>query len=81
MSADQLTTLRYEDVLRHPAATATGVSEFVGDTVGPIRVRAGRRDAADDAEPGAWRRMLTPAQLSDIESVAGPDLRRVGYLT
>jgi len=31
-------------------------------------------------EPGSWRRLLTAAQLSDVESVAGPDLRRVGYL-
>ena len=81
MSAEQLTTLRYEDVLRHPGATAAGVSDFVGDAVGPIQVRTARRDVARDDEPGAWRRTLTPAQLADIESVAGPDLRRVGYLT
>jgi Sulfotransferase family len=81
MSAEQLTTLRYEDVLRHPAPTATGISDFIGDAVGPIQVRTARRDVPRDDEPGAWRRMLTPAQLADIETVAGPDLRRVGYLT
>jgi hypothetical protein len=79
MSADQLTTLRYEEVLRHPDATAAGVSNFIGEAVGPIRVRSDRRDAAPDDEPGAWRRVLTPSQLSDIEAIAGPDLRRVGY--
>ena len=80
MSADQLTTLRYENVLRHPAATAAGVSEFVGDAVRPVQVRAARRDGGRSGEPGAWRRVLTAAQISDVESVAGPDLRRVGYL-
>lgn len=72
MSAEQLTTLRYEDVVRHPAATAATLSDFIGDAVGPVR-----RDG--QPEPGSWRRQLTAAQLGDIESVAGPDLRRVGY--
>jgi len=79
LSAEQLTTLRYENVIRHPAASAAGVSDFVGDTVAPVHVRTGRRGGAKDAEPGMWRRVLTQAQISDVESVAGPDLRRVGY--
>jgi hypothetical protein len=79
LAADQLTTLRYEDVVRHPAATAAAVSGFVGSSVAPVQVRTGRRDGASLGEPGAWRRLLTQAQLSDVESVAGPDLRRVGY--
>jgi len=73
MSADQLTTLRYENLVRQPAATAAAVSSFVGDTVDQVQ-----SSGAD--EPGAWRRLLTPAQLAEVESVAGPDLRRVGYL-
>ena len=80
LSADQLTTLRYESVLRHPAAAAAGVSDFVGDAIGPIRMPGSRRDGPRDREPGAWRRLLSPAQLSEVEAVAGPDLRRVGYL-
>jgi len=79
MSAEQLTTLRYENVVRHPAMTAAGVSDFVGESVGPIHARTGRRDGARGVEPGIWRRVLTPAQISEVESVAGPDLRRVGY--
>jgi hypothetical protein len=79
LSAEQLTTLRYENLIRHPAATAAGVSDFVGETIGPIHVRTGRRDGARGVEPGGWRRVLTPAQISEVESVAGPDLRRVGY--
>lgn len=80
MSAGQLTTLRYENVLRQPAATAAAVSGFVGDTIEQVQPPATRRDGLGTADPGAWRRLLTSAQLAEIESVAGPDLRRVGYL-
>jgi hypothetical protein len=80
LSAEQLTTLRYEDMVQHAAATATAVSRFVGDKVAPVTVRAPRREGQPSPEPGAWRTQLTPAQVTEIESVAGPDLRRVGYL-
>jgi hypothetical protein len=80
LSAQQLATLRYENMVQQPAATAAAVSGFVGDKVGPIAVAAVRRDGPSAAEPGAWRRQLTAAQLTEIESVAGADLRRVGYL-
>jgi hypothetical protein len=80
MSADQLTTLRYENVIRQPAAAAAAVSGFVGDTIDQVQPPAARRDGLATGEPGSWRRLLTSAQLAEIESVAGPDLRRVGYL-
>jgi hypothetical protein len=28
---------------------------------------------------GSWRRRLTPQQVTDVERVAGNDLRRIGY--
>jgi hypothetical protein len=80
MSADQLTTLRYENVVRQPAAAAAAVSGFVGAAIDQIQPPDFRRDGFVATEPGSWRRLLTPAQLGEIESVAGPDLRRVGYL-
>jgi hypothetical protein len=80
MSADQLTTLRYENVVSQPAAAATALSGFVGGTIGQAQLTASQRDSQAGNEPGSWRRLLTPGQLSEIESVAGPDLRRVGYL-
>jgi len=80
MSADQLTTLRYENVVRQPAATAAAVAGFVGDAIDQVQPPELRRDGFVAAEPGSWRRLLTPPQLAEIESVAGPDLRRVGYL-
>ena len=83
MSAEQLTTLRYEDVLRHPAATATGISDFVGDAVDPVQVRAGRRGGPLALSPGAWRQALSPAQLSRdrVGGRARPAPRRLLRLT
>jgi len=78
LSADQLTTLRYENLIRHPAATAGAVSNFIDDAVAAIGVRASRREGQSGPEPGAWRR-LTSAQLSEFDGIAGTDLRRVGY--
>jgi hypothetical protein len=48
--------------------------------VGPVTVQAVRRQGQPSPEPGAWRTQLTTAQVTEIESVAGPDLSRVGYL-
>jgi hypothetical protein len=74
LTAEQLTTLRYEQLIRDPRASFAAVSEFIGAHVPPIRAS---RAPAD--EPGAWRRLLSAAQLAEFEKVAGPELRRVGY--
>ena len=50
------------------------------DQISQIVPPGAQRDGLATAEPGSWRRLLTSAQLAEIESVAGPDLRRVGYL-
>ena len=73
VGADQLTTFRYEQVVREPQATAAALSEFVSAKVTGIDVPKSLRD------PEAWRRLLGPAQLAEIEKVAGQQLRRVGY--
>jgi hypothetical protein len=78
LGAEQLTTLRYEQMLREPEAAAAAVAAFVGADVGPLQVRGpGAPDGA--LPPGAWRRELSPQQQAEVERVAGPDLRRVGY--
>jgi hypothetical protein len=80
LSADQLTTLRYEQTIRRPAEATAAISEFIGAQISPISTRARNRLAARPAiEPGGWRRVLTSTQLAEIEKVAGQDLRRVGY--
>jgi hypothetical protein len=76
MSAAQLTTVRYEDLVRHPAATARMLTEFVSGMVAPIQLRPGPQPRG---QTGSWRKLLSPTQLGEIEMVAGPDLVRVGY--
>jgi Sulfotransferase family len=79
LPAEQLTTLRYEEVVSEPAAATEAVSDFVAAPVSGIEVRPDIQGSQPAAEPGTWRRQLSPAQVSEIESIAGPDLRRVGY--
>lgn len=77
LPARRLVTLRYEELIRRPAAAAATVSDFVGHHVGPF-------DAASPApgrlaEIGVWRRALTGEQAAEVAAVAGEELRRVGY--
>jgi hypothetical protein len=72
LSADQLTTFRYEQVLAEPKASAKALADFLGAEVGRIEVPSQK-------ESESWRRLLSPAQLGEIEKVAGQQLRRVGY--
>jgi len=84
LSAEQLTTLRYEQMIRHPQAAASAVSDFIGARIAAIPVR-GRGPslpgpaAGAGAGAGSWRRQLSPLQVKQVEEVAGTDLRRVGY--
>jgi sulfotransferase family protein len=73
LGADQLTTFRYEDLVMEPQAASAALSHFVEAPVTDIDVPKGLRDT------DAWRRLLSPAQLAEIEKVAGQQLRRVGY--
>jgi Sulfotransferase family len=74
-SSEQLVTLRYEDIIRRPSAAASAISGFVGTEVAPVQPAV----AGTVMEPGAWRRLLTAAQISETERMAGEELRRVGY--
>ena len=73
MSADQLTTLRYEQLIKEPRATVAAVSDFIETKISAIEIPHGRKQIE------GWRRLLSPAQLAEIEKVAGQQLRRVGY--
>ncbi|HUC55795.1 MAG TPA: sulfotransferase [Streptosporangiaceae bacterium] len=72
MSAEQLTTFRYEQVVAQPAATRTALSQFIAAEVGKLEVPRAK-------ESTNWRRLLSPAQLADVQRIAGPQLGRVGY--
>jgi Sulfotransferase family len=81
MPAERLTTLRYEQVIRQPAEAARAVSGFIEAEMAAIGVRArGPGPVGSLAIPsGSWRRALTAQQVTDVEQVAGLDLRRIGY--
>ena len=77
LAPEQLITLRYEEMIRQPAAAASAVAAFAGAEIAPLDVRV----QGTAMEPGRWRRVLTPAQSAEVERVAGEELRRVGYGT
>jgi hypothetical protein len=86
LDAEQLTTLRYEQMIKHPAGATAAISQFIGAAMNPISLRDRDRLAGPPAgppaiEPGGWRRLLSAAQLAEIEKIAGQELRRVGYGT
>ena len=73
---DQLKTLRYEDMVRSPGSAAAALSEFTGVKVAAPVVPANRKSRG---EASSWRRVLSSAQVADIDQVAGEELRRLGY--
>jgi len=74
LSNEQLTTLRYEDVVRQPRQAAVAVSDFLGAPTSAVALQA-----AKQAGTGIWRYRLTSEQARDVEKVAGEELRRIGY--
>jgi hypothetical protein len=77
LSAQQLTTIRYEELVTKPETAASAVSEFVGARVSAIAMRDPAPERA--VAPGSWRRTLSPEQATEVEKVAGEELRRIGY--
>jgi Sulfotransferase family len=73
LGPEQLTTLRYEQLVAEPKAVTRALSDFVDAEVEKIEIPSRLKEA------DAWRRLLSPAQLAEIEKVAGQQLRRVGY--
>ena len=73
LSAEQLTTFRYEQAVAEPRAMAAALSEFVGARVGPWPVPGRTADG--------WRHRLADHQITEVQRVAGEELRRIGYGT
>jgi hypothetical protein len=73
LTAEQLTTFRYEQVIASPQATAQALGDFVDAKVAKIEVPPRGKQVRN------WRRLLSPGQLAEVERIAGPQLRRVGY--
>jgi hypothetical protein len=77
LSAQQLTTIRYEELVSKPDTAAGLVSEFVGAEVSAAALQDPVPQIAP--EPGSWRRTLSTEQATEVEKIAGVELRRVGY--
>ncbi|WP_131741528.1 sulfotransferase family protein [Actinomadura roseirufa] len=79
---EQLFTVRYEELVARPRRVAADLSGFLDEAVSRTTlsglVRAGARDR-DDHGVGGWRERLTARQLTQVEKVAGTELRRLGY--
>lgn len=77
LSPQQLTTIRYEELVTKPDTAAGMVSEFIGARVSAIALR----DLAPHRvpEPEGWRRRLSAEQAVEVEKIAGEELRRIGY--
>jgi len=77
LSVNQLTTLRYEELISQPGKAAAAVSAFLGsrDMRSPdLALQTSGAPAA-----GGWRERLSAEQADEVERLAGPELRRVGY--
>jgi len=55
------------------------VSGFIDADLAAIGARARGRTGPVTVQSGGWRRSLSTQQVTDVEQVAGIDLRRVGY--
>lgn len=90
---DDAFLVRYEDVVREPAASMAALTEFLGidsapDTIrrtlarasADDRGRAGHRTAPDpESSIGRWRRELSPELQEVFATALGPALETFGY--
>lgn len=76
LPAEQLLTLRYEDLVLRPAQTIASVSEFLETRVSKVALY-GR----PIPKVGSWRSGLRPDDLALVEKVARQELTRLGYLS
>jgi hypothetical protein len=79
--AEQLHTVRYEDLATRPGAVVDEVSEYLGAPISRSTL-SGLIPAADRAArppTGRWRERLSARQITQVEKIAGTELRRLGY--
>lgn len=72
--------VRYEDLVRQPAAEGDRILDFIG--IEEERSRGVFQTAirrADDTSVGTWRTTFYPSEMAEIDAEAGDLLRRLGY--
>ncbi len=79
---EQLLTVRYEELVARPRNVAAYLAEYLDAPI-PKTAFSGlvRVGEASDGGVGSWRDRLTPRQAAQVEKVAYPELRRLGYQT
>jgi hypothetical protein len=70
---DQLLTVRYEDLVTRPREVISTLSGYLDHRL----PRSALYGVEDDV--GTWRERLTPKQVTQVEKIAGEELRRLGY--
>jgi hypothetical protein len=66
--------LRYEDLVARPRKVIDGVADYLGSPVSKVVLAD-----VDDHGVGTWRDRLTRKQVTQVERIAGTELRRLGY--
>ncbi|MEO3870784.1 sulfotransferase [Nonomuraea sp. B12E4] len=75
LPADQLLTLRYEDLVLKPAQAVATLAEFLETRVSKVVMYG-----TDVPRVGAWTSRLRRGDLELVEKVAREELKRLGYL-
>jgi hypothetical protein len=73
LPGEQLLTVRYEDLVTRPRDVINALSGYLDHKLS----RNALYGVEDDV--GVWRRRLTPKQVTQVEKIAGEELRRLGY--
>jgi hypothetical protein len=80
--AEQLFTVRYEDLVTRPGRVAPDLSAYLGISVSQVTlwglVRPSDRENGERAI-GSWKNRLSGKQAWQVERVAGRELTRLGY--
>ncbi|HEU5161463.1 MAG TPA: sulfotransferase [Streptosporangiaceae bacterium] len=71
---DQLYTVRFEDLVSRPARVIEGVADYLGTPVTTTALAG-----IDGRGVAVWRDRLTQRQVTQVERIAGAELRRLGY--
>jgi hypothetical protein len=82
LPAGQLKTIRYEQLLSKPDEAVADLSRFAGTSVQAAEIRNEARNARTRGRgrrAPAYELSLTSEDITQIEKIAGEELRRLGY--
>jgi Sulfotransferase family len=71
---EQLLTVRYEDLVTRTRESLGEISDYLGQ-----RIAKSALHGVGDDDIGMWQEHLTLKQVTQVEKIAGAELRRLGY--